>query len=291
MLRIENISKRFGKVQALNGINLELGCGVHGLLGPNGAGKTTLMRIITTILAADQGKISYKDTVWDEHLNARSEVRRHIGYLPQRFGLYRQLTVDEALSHIGVLKGIKSGLKEEVNKSLEYVNLSEHRHKKMGQLSGGMVRRVGIAQAILGHPDIVIVDEPTAGLDPEERIRFLRLLQGIGENAIVLISTHLVEDVQSICEHVTILKEGKIMIDGTVDKVTETANGNVWHLEQAGDNRSVTINSKDIIKEVKTDNGSLLTVISDKSPDPQAYLKQPTLEEAYLYYVGDQYGL
>lgn len=291
MLRIENISKRFGKVQALNGINLELGCGVHGLLGPNGAGKTTLMRIITTILVADQGKISYKDTVWDEQLNARSEVRRHIGYLPQRFGLYRQLTVDEALSHIGVLKGIKSGLKEEVSKSLTYVNLSEHRHKKMGELSGGMVRRVGIAQAILGHPDIVIVDEPTAGLDPEERIRFLRLLQGIGENAIVLISTHLVEDVQSICEHVTILKEGKIMIDGTVDKVTETANGNVWHLEQAGDNRSVTINSKDIIKEVKTDKGSLLTVIANKSPDPQAYLKQPTLEEAYLYYVGDQYGL
>ena len=291
MLRIENISKSFGKVQALNDINLELGCGVHGLLGPNGAGKTTLMRIITTILVADQGKISYKDTVWDEHLNARSEVRRHIGYLPQRFGLYRQLTVDEALSHIGVLKGIKSGLKEEVSKSLAYVNLSEHRHKKMGELSGGMVRRVGIAQAILGHPDIVIVDEPTAGLDPEERIRFLRLLQGIGENAIVLISTHLVEDVQSICEHVTILKEGKIMIDGTVDKVTETANGNVWHLEQVGDNRSVTINSKDIIKEVKTDKGSLLTVIADKSPDSHAYLKQPTLEEAYLYYVGDQYGL
>ena len=194
-LAINNVTKQYGSFTALQGVDLQIEPGVFGLLGPNGAGKSTLMRILTTLQPADSGHIEYDGLSWQkQHL-----VRDIIGYLPQKFSLYKHLKVKEALTHVAVLKGIKTP-RDSVQDVLHRVNLEEHQNKKIGALSGGMIRRLGIAQAILGNPQIMIVDEPTAGLDPEERIRFRNILQTLGTSKTIIISSHIVEDIETVCD-------------------------------------------------------------------------------------------
>jgi len=211
---IENLYKNFGDFQALKNVSLHIEKGMFGLLGRNGAGKTTLMRIIATLLNKSGGSVSVCGIPAD--LNPK-EIRKIVGYLPQDFSVYPNMRVYEAMDYLGVLSGLaKPVRKERINALLNKVNLSESRRLKVKALSGGMKRRLGIAQALLHNPQVLIVDEPTAGLDPEERIRFRTLLCGIASDRIVLLSTHIVEDIEKTCEKIAVLKSGAIFYNGTL---------------------------------------------------------------------------
>ena len=193
---INNLNKMYGKLKALDNICIRDIKGIHGLVGENGAGKTTLMRIVATVLEKDSGSITHNGISWEETV----KVRNIIGYLPQKFGMYHQLTVNEALEHVAILKRINGDPKEETKKVISLVNLDDKAESKVGSLSGGMIRRLGIAQAILGNPEILIVDEPTSGLDPEDRMRFKLLLRQLGNRMTVLFSTLLMfQDMATKC--------------------------------------------------------------------------------------------
>lgn len=210
---IKNLSKNYGKKQALKNINLTLENGMFGLLGRNGAGKTTLMRILATLLNKSEGEI----TICNIPISKSKEIREITGYLPQDFSMYGNMSVYEAMDYLGVLSGLtKAERRERIFDLLNKVNLQGSRKVKVKALSGGMKRRLGIAQAILHNPKILIVDEPTAGLDPEERVRFRNLLCEIAEDRIVILSTHIVEDVEKTCENIAILNDGEIIYNGTL---------------------------------------------------------------------------
>ena len=213
-LSIQNLSKTYSNgVQALNNVSLTIPKGMFGLLGPNGAGKSTLMRTIATLQDADSGSIMLDDINVMENPQA---IRERLGYLPQDFGLYPKISAEVMLDHIAQMKGVgnKSERKELVASLLEKVNLYNHRKKALGTYSGGMRQRFGIAQALAGNPNLIIVDEPTAGLDPTERNRFYNLLSEIGENTIVILSTHIVEDVSTLCSNMAIICNGEVLMDG-----------------------------------------------------------------------------
>ena len=213
---INNLSKSYKKtVKALDGICLTIEPGIHGLLGPNGAGKTTLMKILATILSPDQGEIHWGE---NQSWNVPMSIKKDIGYLPQQFGMYQYLTVKEALKNVALLKNIpKIHEKEQVDKAIIRANLQKLENRRVGQLSGGMLRRLGIAQAILGEPKLLILDEPSVGLDPAERINLRKLIRDYdnGER-IILLSTHIVSDVESLCSMVTVMNRGRILFSGTV---------------------------------------------------------------------------
>ena len=210
---IENLSKNFGEIQALKNVSLHIEKGMFGLIGRNGAGKTTLMRIIATLLNKSGGNV----TVCGIPAENPKEIRKLIGYLPQDFSVYPNMRVYEAMDYLGVLSGLnKSVRKERINELLRKVNLSNSRKLKVKALSGGMKRRLGIAQALLHAPQVLIVDEPTAGLDPEERVRFRNLLCEIAGDRIVILSTHIVEDIEKTCEKIAVLKRGELFYNGTL---------------------------------------------------------------------------
>jgi ABC-2 type transport system ATP-binding protein len=280
-LKIMNLSKQYGRKISLNDISLEIKTGNFGLLGPNGAGKTTLMRILSTILIPSAGEISWGDVSWSRQDN----VRQIIGYLPQKFSLYKTIKVTEVLNHIAILKGIKQNREAKINLAIEKVNLSEHKNKRISELSGGMLRRVGIAQAILGEPPIIIVDEPTAGLDPEERLRFRQLLRQLGKDSIVLISTHIVEDIEATCDQVGILSKGQLICSGSIDTVRMIAKNKVWELKVSRDDYYNLSNEYNITSSAIIDNEYHLKVLSDKQP-PGSKEITPTLEDGYLYLLG-----
>ena len=207
-LKIENLSKTYPNgVKALDGINLEINNGMFGLLGANGAGKSSLMRTIASLQEPSLGAITFNNT---DIINDPQEIRKQLGYLPQEFGVYPKVSAERLLNHLAVLKGLhqKNERKEQVKALLQQTNLYQHRKKSVHTFSGGMRQRFGIAQALLGNPQLIIVDEPTAGLDPEERNRFLNLLSEIGENVIVILSTHIVEDIRDLCTKMAILSSG-----------------------------------------------------------------------------------
>lgn len=283
-LNINNIVKYFGKNKALDGINISLEPGIYGLLGPNGAGKTTLMRILTTIINEDSGTITYGDLNW----NNKNDVRKIIGYLPQRFSLYKNLTVVQALEHIAILKGIENNINSQVIDVIEKVNLIEQKDKKIGHLSGGMIRRVGIAQAILGNPNIIVVDEPTAGLDPEERMRFRNLIKGLNRNKnnIVIISTHIVDDVEMMCEKVAIMDKGKIILEGKIAEIKNSAKYIVWEAEVSNEEFLDIEKNFIITQQNKTNTGYKLRLLSANKPIKSAKQVQPNLEEIYLSLIG-----
>jgi len=213
-LEIQNLSKRYPSgVQALSDVSLTIPPGMFGLLGPNGAGKSSLMRTIATLQEADAGSIRFDHI---DVLRDKDRVRELLGYLPQEFGVYPKVTAVALLDHLAVLKGIrnKTQRKDQVHGLLRRVNLEDHKHKRLGTFSGGMKQRFGIAQALLGDPKLVIVDEPTAGLDPEERVRFLNLLAEIGEDVVIILSTHIVADVEDICQRVAVISDGKVVRSG-----------------------------------------------------------------------------
>ena len=228
MLEIRSLSKTYANgVQALKDVNLDIPRGMFGLLGPNGAGKSTLMRTIATLQDADSGSISLDGL---DVLKDKTEARRRLGYLPQEFGVYPKVSAEAMLDHFAVLKGVtaRGERKALVEALLQQVNLWQVRKRKLGTFSGGMRQRFGIAQALIGQPSLIIVDEPTAGLDPEERNRFLNLLAEIGENTVVILSTHIVDDVADLCPRMAVLAGGKIQLEGAPLELMKQMSGRVW---------------------------------------------------------------
>jgi ABC-type multidrug transport system ATPase subunit len=228
MLKINSLSKTYPNgVRALKEVTLEIPQGMFGLLGPNGAGKSTLMRTIATLQEADEGSIHFGEI---NVLKNKNEVRKILGYLPQDFGVYPKVTAEAMLDHFAVLKGITQTRqrREIVRHLLQVTNLYEVRNRKLGTFSGGMKQRFGIAQALIGDPRLIIVDEPTAGLDPEERNRFLNLLGEIGENIVVILSTHIVADVEELCRRMAIISEGTLLLSGDPHTVIAGLQGKIW---------------------------------------------------------------
>lgn len=227
-LRISNLSKTYSNgVKALNHLSLTISTGMFGLLGPNGAGKSSLMRTIATLQEADEGSIRLDEM---DVLKEKEQVRRILGYLPQEFGVYPKMSALDMLDHLAVMKGITSRgeRKEIVEGLLHQTNLWDVRKKKLGTYSGGMKQRFGIAQALLGNPKLIIVDEPTAGLDPTERNRFLNLLGSIGQNVIVILSTHIVDDVRELCTHMAIVNKGQVLVEGNPQEAIDAIAGKIW---------------------------------------------------------------
>jgi ABC-2 type transport system ATP-binding protein len=227
-LRIEGLSKTYPNgVRALQDVNLTIPTGMFGLLGPNGAGKSTLMRTIATLQEADSGSVTLGTL---DVLRRKDEVRRVLGYLPQEFGVYPRITAEALLDHFAILKGIhnRRERREIVGALLNRVNLYDARKQNLGTYSGGMRQRFGIAQALLGNPQLIIVDEPTAGLDPGERVRFHNLLAEIGENVIVILSTHIVEDVSDLCSRMAIISHGRVLAEGDPADAMRDIGGKIW---------------------------------------------------------------
>jgi ABC-type multidrug transport system ATPase subunit len=227
-LLIKNISKTYPNgIQALKDVNLEIKNGMFGLLGPNGAGKSTLMRTIATLQESDSGEITFDG--FNIHKEPE-EIRRQLGYLPQEFGVYPKISAFDLLNHLAILKGILNRRErtDQVNALLQQTNLYKVRKKAVGSFSGGMRQRFGIAQALLGDPKLIILDEPTAGLDPMERSRFLNLLSEIAENMVVILSTHIVEDVLDLCPQMAIMAEGKVILRGRPTQLIDELKGRLW---------------------------------------------------------------
>ena len=227
-LQISNVSKTYPNgVQALKNVSLTIPNGMYGLLGPNGAGKSTLMRILATLQEPDEGEIRLGNI---DVVNQKDEVRKTLGYLPQEFGVYPKVSAESLLDHFAILKGIttRAARKEIVAALLRQTNLWDVRKQKLGGYSGGMRQRFGVAVALLGNPKLMIVDEPTAGLDPAERVRFLNLLSELGENSVVLLSTHIVEDVSELCTRMAIINKGQILHEAEPLKAMEGLKGRIW---------------------------------------------------------------
>jgi ABC-type multidrug transport system ATPase subunit len=227
-LRIRNLSKSYGNgVRALNHVSLTIPRGMFGLLGPNGAGKSTLMRTIATLQEPDEGSIHFGEI---DAIQRKDRLRQNLGYLPQEFGLYPNVTAERLLDHFAVLKGITGGRarREAVDALLRRTNLYDVRKKKLGGYSGGMRQRFGVAVALMGNPGLIIVDEPTAGLDPAERVRFLNLLSEMGEEAVVILSTHIVEDVSELCSRMAIIDKGEILLEADPLQAVASLGGRIW---------------------------------------------------------------
>ena len=241
---IKNLSKNYGKKQALKNVDLTIRQGMFGLLGPNGAGKTTLMKIIATLLQKTEGDMR----VCGIDINNDREIRRIIGYLPQDFSMYGNMSVYEAMDYLGVLSGLsRQQRKDRIPSLLEQVNLTDDVKTKVRAMSGGMRRRLGIAQALIHDPKVLIVDEPTAGLDPEERVRFRNLLSETAKDRVVILSTHIVGDVEATCEDIAVLNRGCVLFQGTVTELLEEASGRIYsarvsrmELESIRNNYTVT---------------------------------------------------
>ena len=227
-LRIRNLSKTYANgVVALDKVSLTIPTGMFGLLGPNGAGKSTLMRTLATLQECDAGSVFFGEL---DVLDEKDEIRRLLGYLPQDFGVYPKVTAYELLDHFALLKGLshRGRRREVVDGLLQQTNLFEVRHQRLGGFSGGMRQRFGIAQALLGDPQLIIVDEPTAGLDPQERVRFHNLLSDIGEDKTVLLSTHIVSDVSDLCANMAIINKGHVLLCGEPQKLIDDIDGKIW---------------------------------------------------------------
>ena len=282
-LVIKNLSKTYpnGK-QALNNVSLTIGTGMFGLLGQNGAGKSTLMRTIATLQDADSGSIFLNDI---DVLKQPQEIRKILGYLPQDFGVYQNVSAEEMLDHIADMKGI--GIRSErttaVADLLKRVNLYDVRKKKLGSYSGGMKQRFGIAQALLGSPKLIIVDEPTAGLDPLERNRFYNLLSEIGENTIVILSTHIVEDVSTLCNDMAIIGNGEVLKAGKPADIENELRGQLWEKEISKQALpSYQQRGLQIISNRFHAGRLIITVLSDIAPDETFTPKTRSLEDAYF---------
>ncbi|MEA4825949.1 MAG: ABC transporter ATP-binding protein [Clostridium sp.] len=273
MLEISNLHKSFRKKKVLKGISINFKTGIYGLLGTNGAGKTTLMRCIVNLYNVTNGNIKFHgiDTV------DNANYFKSIGYLPQKFGLFKELTVYEMLKYFALLKKLpKNSIDSYVKKSLEIVNLEDRTTDKISTLSGGMIRRLGIAQAILGDPKIIIFDEPTAGLDPEERIRFKNLLSDIKKDKTIIISTHIVEDVEACCDKIVIMNDGKILSEGTSEKIKSIANGKVFEVKEG-----TKINSNHFVEKTFERNGENFSRILSSTNEGYKTL-EPSIEDGYM---------
>lgn len=281
-LRITNLSKTYSNgVQALKNVHLDIPIGMFGLLGPNGAGKSTLMRTISTLQEPDEGSIMLGDL---NVLTQKDEVRKVLGYLPQEFGVYPRIGAETLLDHLAVLKGIinRKERKELVKALLEKTNLYDHRKKNLGGYSGGMKQRFGIAQALLAQPKLIIVDEPTAGLDPAERNRFLNLLSEIGENTVVILSTHIVEDVKELCTNMAVINQGEVLLTGTPTDALNNIAGKIWRKQIRKDEIDAYKENFNVISEKRIAGKPVIHVMSDSSPEKGFTPVQPDLEDVYF---------
>jgi ABC-type multidrug transport system ATPase subunit len=282
MLRITDLSKTYPNgVRALDGVNLTIPNGLFGLLGPNGAGKSTLMRTIATLQEADSGVVGFDGI---DVLEEKQAVRRILGYLPQEFGVYPKISAEDMLNHLAVLKGLVSRPERRVavEHLLRMTNLWEVRGRKLGTFSGGMRQRFGIAQALLGEPRLLIVDEPTAGLDPEERNRFLNLLSAIGEQVVVILSTHIVEDVRDLCTRMAIISEGRVLLQGDPREVVEDLRGRVWQKEMSADEVDRMHPDIRLLSSRLQGGRSVVHVHAESHPGDGFRPVDPDLEDAYF---------
>ncbi|WP_338050629.1 ABC transporter ATP-binding protein [Pyxidicoccus caerfyrddinensis] len=282
MLHIRAVSKTYPNgVRALQGIDLTIERGLFGLLGPNGAGKSTLMRILATLQPPDAGQLTFDGA--DVLADPRAH-RRHLGYLPQDFGVYPGVSASELLDHLGVLKGLtdRRARREQVDALLHQTNLYEHRKKAVSGFSGGMRQRFGIAQALLGDPRMLIVDEPTAGLDPEERNRFHNLLSEVGENVVVLLSTHIVEDVRQLCPRMAILSGGRVLREGAPETLVAELAGRVWRKTVEKHEVAGHRASRSVLSTQLSGGKTVLRVLADASPGPGFESVPADLEDVYF---------
>ena len=282
MLQISNLSKTYANgVQALKNVSLSISNGMFGLLGPNGAGKSSLMRTIATLQDADSGTIQFGDI---NVTTQKAELRKVLGYLPQEFGVYPRISAEEMLHYIARLKGVTNDRerKELVKALLEQVNLYQHRTKYLGGYSGGMKQRFGIAQALIGSPKLIIVDEPTAGLDPAERLRFNNLLSEIGENIIVILSTHIVDDVSELCNDMAIIANGQVVQKGNPEKLVETLDNKIWTKRvKKTEVANYQKNYKIILSKLSAGE-VVIYVKSDIDPGNDFIAQKATLEDIYF---------
>ena len=283
-LEIRNLTKTFGKKNANNNITLTLENGVYGLLGPNGAGKTTLMKQIVTLTKPTSGEIIYNGkSIYDKE----DEYRNIIGYLPQEFGAYKNFTAKQFLKYVAALKGIdKNKASEKIDELLNLVGLYEVRNKAVGKFSGGMKRRVGIAQVLLNDPKIVVLDEPTAGLDPQERARFRNLIADISKEKIIILSTHIISDIESVARETIMIKNGSVIIKGNHKDILTGMNGKVYKITTNKENEVMDIQRD--YKVVNLQRGvdvTELRVVSDKMPlYATAESIDPRFEDVYMFY-------
>ena len=281
-LHIENLSKRYPNgTQALENVSLSIPQGMFGLLGPNGAGKSTLMRTLATLQEADSGRATLDGI---DVLREKDEVRKVLGYLPQEFGLYPKISAEDMLSHFAALKGISDSKerREVVQALLQQTNLYEHRRKPLGSSSGGMKQRFGIAQALLGNPRLIIVDEPTAGLDPEERVRFHNLLSAIGENIIVILSTHIVSDVSDLCRNMAIIHKGRVLVTGDPSALVADLQGKVWEKSITQAEVAAHKEQYQLISMRLFAGRTLIHVLSRQQPGAGFEHVSPDLEDLYF---------
>ncbi len=278
MLEIREVVKRFGKqVTAVDGVSLRLERGVVGLIGHNGAGKTTLMQMIATLARPSSGSILWNGTDIVRHPDA---IRRRLGYLPQDFGVYPNLSALEFMQYFAALKGVRDGGR--IRRLLELVNLHEQASRPASSFSGGMLRRLGIAQALLNDPEILVVDEPTAGLDPEERLRFRKLLGEIGFDRLVIMSTHIVSDVESIAGELVVMRDGRVVAHETPEAALARAHGQVWSALVAAAEYEALRDKVHVLHAQRQGAQVSLRIAHPSAPCPGARLAEPTLEEALM---------
>lgn len=289
-LHIRDVSKTYANgVQALRNVNLTIPLGMYGLLGPNGAGKSTLMRILATLQEPDDGNVRLGDI---DVVRQKEEVRQTLGYLPQEFGVYPKVTAENLLEYFAVLKGIneRRARREVVEALLQQTNLWDVRRQKLGGYSGGMRQRFGVAVALLGNPKLLIVDEPTAGLDPAERVRFLNLLSRLGENSVVLLSTHIVEDVSEVCTRMAIIDEGQILLEAEPFRAIDELRGRIWRRVISREELPELGRRHAIISTKLFAGRTIMHVYSDAPPGPGFEPTEPDLKDVYFTTMAGHIG-
>jgi ABC-2 type transport system ATP-binding protein len=285
LLVVNHVSKSYGNFEALKNINLEFSNGVYGLLAPNGAGKTTLIKMLTTLIFPSEGEILYNGT---NITRLGEKYRELLGYLPQEFGYYKNYSPKQFLAYIGALKGMdKKVVNKRIDELLKLVALEDVATKKMKKFSGGMIQRVGIAQAMLNDPKILILDEPTAGLDPKERVRFRNLLSELARDRIVILSTHIVSDVESITNEIIMIKDKQVLYKGSIAEICKVIAGMVYETSIPYEQANIFKKEVFSLSEKQEDGLLKIRFISERTPEPTWTAVKPNLEDVFLYVYRD----
>ena len=284
---IKNLSKNYGRKAALKNVSVTIHSGMYGLLGRNGAGKTSLMRILATLSVPSGGEVSMNGIP----INETGKIREIVGYLSQNFSFYRNMSVYDAMDYLGLLSNLPDKIrKERIASLLEQVNLKENMRTKIKALSGGMKQRLGIAQALLHDPQILIVDEPTAGLDPEERIRFRNMLSEFAEDRIVILSTHISSDVETSCENIGVLDNGKMIWNGATEELVKQAEGKVYLISTEKKQDKIIREKYTVLNIIASGSGTQYRVLSETLPEEKHILQAPTLEDGSMYLLSQTDG-
>jgi len=291
-LIIKNISKEFKDKIAVDKFSVTLSSGIYGLLGPNGSGKTTLMRILADVSSASSGDILVNG---ESKNKLGAEYRDLIGYVPQNIGFYKNFTAEKFLYYVAALKGVDKNIeKSKIDELLKFVNLEQDRKRRIGKFSGGMKQRLGIAQALLNDPKILILDEPTAGLDPNERIRFKNLIAQLSKGKIIILSTHIVSDIEFIANEVLVMKDGKLVEKSSLEEILDTVRGKVYTLSVNECDLDEVENKFKISSMIRNNSGINVRVVGDKKPNINKFKyieEEPNLEDVFLYYFNESVSI